>query len=147
MAITSARSPATSRDPNRMTASCHVPTAGELCHRPLLLASTVRVYSPVTPCVIQVTVKEDLVRRSLPLRRAARLSVVLTPPAPAAPGCAVPYETIPGQGGTPLKALVVTPTGRGSGPFPLIVLPSSWGVNNIEYVGAAAKLAYESGYS
>jgi predicted acyl esterase len=97
--------------------------------------------------VIQVTVKEDLVRRSLPLLLAALLALVLTPPAQAAPGFAVAYETIPGQGGTPLKALVVTPTGRGSGPFPLIVLPSSWGVNNIEYVGAAAKLAYESGYS
>lgn len=97
--------------------------------------------------MIQVTVKEDLVRRSLPLLLAALLAVVLTPPAQAAPGFAVAYETIPGQGGTPLKALVVTPTGRGSGPFPLIVLPSSWGVNNIEYVGAAARLAYESGYS
>lgn len=97
--------------------------------------------------MIQVTVKEDLVRRSLPLLLAALLALVAAPPAQATPGFAVAYETIPGQGGTPLKALVVTPTGRGSGPFPLIVLPSSWGVNNIEYVGAAAKLAYESGYS
>ncbi|ONI86324.1 X-Pro dipeptidyl-peptidase [Saccharothrix sp. ALI-22-I] len=75
------------------------------------------------------------------------MALVLAPPAQAAPGFAVAYETIPGQGGTPLKAFVVTPTGRGSGPFPLLVLPSSWGVGNIEYVGAAAKLAYESGYS
>ncbi|WP_447005695.1 CocE/NonD family hydrolase [Saccharothrix isguenensis] len=86
-------------------------------------------------------------RRSLPLLLAALVALVLAPPARATPGFAVTYETIPGQGGTPLKALVVTPTGRGSGPFPLIVLPSSWGVNNIEYVGAAAKLAYQSGYS
>ncbi|MFD1152222.1 CocE/NonD family hydrolase [Saccharothrix hoggarensis] len=86
-------------------------------------------------------------RRSLPLLLAALVALVLAPPAQAAPGFAVAYETIPGQGGTPLKAFVVTPTGRGSGPFPLLVLPSSWGVNNIEYVGAAAKLAYESGYS
>ncbi|WP_238598569.1 CocE/NonD family hydrolase [Saccharothrix sp. ALI-22-I] len=86
-------------------------------------------------------------RRSLPLLLAALMALVLAPPAQAAPGFAVAYETIPGQGGTPLKAFVVTPTGRGSGPFPLLVLPSSWGVGNIEYVGAAAKLAYESGYS
>ncbi|TQM81091.1 putative acyl esterase [Saccharothrix saharensis] len=97
--------------------------------------------------MIPVTVKEDLVRRSLPLLLAALVALVLAPPAQAAPGFAVAYRTIPGEGGTPLKAFVVTPTGRGSGPFPLIVLPSSWGVNNIEYVGAAAKLAYGSGYS
>ncbi|MDU0289443.1 CocE/NonD family hydrolase [Saccharothrix longispora] len=85
-------------------------------------------------------------RRSLPLLLAALVALVLAPPAQAAPGFAVGYRTIPGQGGTPLKAFVVEPTGRGSGPFPLLVLPSSWGVNNIEYVGAAARLAYESGY-
>lgn len=97
--------------------------------------------------MIQVTVKEDLVRRSLSLLLALVVALVLTPPARAVPGFAVAYETIPGQGGTPLKAFVITPTGRGGGPFPLVVLPSSWGVNNIEYVGAAARLAYESGYS
>ncbi|MBY8854314.1 X-Pro dipeptidyl-peptidase, partial [Saccharothrix sp. MB29] len=69
-------------------------------------------------------------RRSLPLLLAALVALVLAPPAQAAPGFAVGYRTIPGQGGTPLKAFVVEPTGRGSGPFPLLVLPSSWGVNN-----------------
>ncbi|MFD0203997.1 MULTISPECIES: CocE/NonD family hydrolase [Saccharothrix] len=86
-------------------------------------------------------------RRSLPLLLAALVALVLAPPVQAAPGFAVAYRTIPGEGGTPLKAFVVTPTGRGSGPFPLVVLPSSWGMNNIEYVGAAARFAYESGYS
>ena len=87
-------------------------------------------------------------RRSLPLLLAALVALVQAPPGQAvAPGFAVAYRTIPGEGGTPLKAFVVTPTGRGSGPFPLLVFPSSWGVNNIEYVGAAAELAYESGYS
>ncbi len=97
--------------------------------------------------MIQVTVKEDHVRRTLILLLVAITGLVLAPPAQAAPGFAVRYETIPGQGGTPLKAFVVEPTGRGSGPFPLLVFPSSWGVNNIEYVGAAARLAYESGYT
>ncbi|MEV1115243.1 CocE/NonD family hydrolase [Actinosynnema sp. NPDC049800] len=102
----------------------------------------VRVWS------VKGKVKEDLVRRSFSLVFAAVVALVVAPPVRAVePGFAVAYETVPGEGGTPLKAFVVTPTGRGSGPFPLIVLPSSWGVNNIEYVGAAAKLAYESGYS
>jgi predicted acyl esterase len=65
--------------------------------------------------------------------------------APAA-GFTTSYQAIPGDGGTTLHAFVVRPTGRGDGPFPLVVLPSSWGVNDIEYVGAAAKLAYQSGY-
>ncbi|QFZ16757.1 CocE/NonD family hydrolase [Saccharothrix syringae] len=86
-------------------------------------------------------------RRPLPLLLAALLALVLAPPAQAAPGFSASYETIPGAGGTPLKAFVITPTGRGGGPFPLVVLPSSWGLPNLEYVGAAAKLAYESGYS
>ncbi len=97
--------------------------------------------------MIQVTVKEDCVRRTLTLLLAAITTLVLATPAQAAPGFGVAYQTIPGEGGTPLKAFVVEPTGRGSGPFPLLVLPSSWGVNNIEYVGAAAKLAYQSGYT
>ncbi len=68
--------------------------------------------------------------------------------AAAAPavGFSTSYQAIPGDGGTTLHAFVIRPTGRGDGPFPLVVLPSSWGVNDIEYVGAAAKLAYQSGY-
>ncbi|WP_394613814.1 CocE/NonD family hydrolase [Lentzea sp. JNUCC 0626] len=66
--------------------------------------------------------------------------------ATAAPGHQISYRSIPGVGGTTLKALVVEPTGQGSGPFPLLVMPSSWAVPNIEYVGAAAKLAKQSGY-
>ncbi|REH41961.1 putative acyl esterase [Kutzneria buriramensis] len=68
--------------------------------------------------------------------------------ATAAPstGFSTSYQAIPGDGGTTLHAFVIRPTGRGDGPFPLVVMPSSWGVNDIEYVGAAAKLAYQSGY-
>ncbi|GAA3439338.1 CocE/NonD family hydrolase [Kutzneria kofuensis] len=68
--------------------------------------------------------------------------------AAAAPtaGFSTSYQAITGDGGTTLHAFVVRPTGRGDGPFPLVVLPSSWGINDIEYVGAAAKLAYQSGY-
>jgi predicted acyl esterase len=70
--------------------------------------------------------------------------------APTAAGAAqfgadVTYQTIPGEGGAPMRGFVVTPTGRGNGPFPLIVMPSSWGAPNVEYVGAARRLAAESG--
>lgn len=77
------------------------------------------------------------------------LAVVLTlitrgPSAEAgqtAPGFSTSYERIPGAGGIPLGAVVLTPTGQGDGPFPLVVMPSSWGVPNVEYVGQGAKLA------
>lgn len=86
-------------------------------------------------------------RRSLTLLMSLLLaSTLFSPVAQAAPGFSTTYQTIPGQGGTPIRAFVIEPTGRGTGPFPLLVMPSSWGVNNIEYVGAAAKFAYQSGY-
>ncbi|MEV5963590.1 CocE/NonD family hydrolase [Kribbella sp. NPDC051952] len=86
-------------------------------------------------------------------RIAAALAVVLTaalivitlgPSAEAdqtAPGFSTSYQRIPGAGGTPIGAVVLTPTGQGDGPFPLVVMPSSWGVPNVEYVGQGAKLA------
>lgn len=58
-----------------------------------------------------------------------------------AAGFAIEYERIPGSGLTGIGAVVLTPTGQGSGPFPLVVMPSSWGVPNLEYVGQGAKLA------
>lgn len=71
-------------------------------------------------------------------------SVLYAGPAHAAgTGYTSSYETIPGHGDTPLKALVYQPKGRG--PFPLIVMPASWSLFHAEYAGAAAKLA-SSGY-
>jgi predicted acyl esterase len=61
--------------------------------------------------------------------------------AEAAPGFSTAYQCIPGAGGTEIGAVVLTPTGQGAGPFPLVVMPSSWGVPNVEYVGQGAKLA------
>ncbi|SMD13769.1 CocE/NonD family hydrolase [Kibdelosporangium aridum] len=60
-------------------------------------------------------------------------------------GADISYQAIPGHNGTPMRGFVVTPTGRGDGPFPLLVMPASWGAPNLEYVGAARKLAAESG--
>jgi len=83
------------------------------------------------------------VRKLLAAVVAAALTVIaLGPRADAAPpGFSTVYQRIPGAGGIQIGAVVLTPTGQGSGPFPLIVMPSSWGVPNLEYVGQGAKLA------
>ncbi|MEU8461282.1 CocE/NonD family hydrolase [Streptomyces sp. NPDC029003] len=69
--------------------------------------------------------------------------------APAAPAAAAPelrFHDIPGSGGITLKGNVFTPAGAGPGrTYPLIVLPTSWGMPQIEYVAQARKLA-DSGY-
>ncbi|TCO39023.1 putative acyl esterase [Kribbella antiqua] len=56
-------------------------------------------------------------------------------------GFSTSYQRIPGAGGIEIGAVVLTPTGQGDGPFPLVVMPSSWGLPNAEYVGQGAKLA------
>lgn len=62
----------------------------------------------------------------------------------ALPG--VRFADIPGDGGTVLKANVFTPAGAdGSRTYPVIVLPTSWAMPQIEYVAQARKLA-DSGY-
>ncbi len=58
----------------------------------------------------------------------------------------VRFVDITGDGGTVLKANVVTPAGAdGSRSHPLVVMPTSWGLPQIEYLAQARKLA-ESGY-
>ncbi|OOC55210.1 MULTISPECIES: CocE/NonD family hydrolase [Nocardiopsis] len=74
-------------------------------------------------------------------------AAVLTP-APVAAGtvgATIGYETIVSHDGTELRAKVITPTGV-EGPHPLLVMPSAWGTPHLLYVGAAARLAHESGY-
>ncbi|WP_109004838.1 alpha/beta fold hydrolase [Streptomyces rishiriensis] len=68
--------------------------------------------------------------------------------APAAHAAAndVRYVDIAGDGGTVLKANVVTPTGAdGARRYPLVVLPTSWGFPQVEYLAQAQRLA-DSGY-
>ncbi|MGW2013643.1 alpha/beta fold hydrolase [Streptomyces sp. NPDC001927] len=75
----------------------------------------------------------------------------LAPAATAAPSAAtaapsVTFVDIAGDGGTVLKANVVTPAGAGAAArYPVIVLPTSWAVPQIEYLVQAQKLA-DSGY-
>ncbi|MFB0615803.1 alpha/beta fold hydrolase [Streptomyces sp. AGS-58] len=68
----------------------------------------------------------------------------LAPAAQAAPS--VRFVDITGDGGTVLKANVLTPAGAGaSARYPLVVLPTSWGLPQVEYLAQAQKLA-DSGY-
>jgi len=69
----------------------------------------------------------------------------LAPVAQAAPN-PVRFVDITGDGGTVLKANVVTPKGAGGRTrYPLLVLPTSWGLPQIEYLAQAQQLA-DSGY-
>ncbi|GAB7105491.1 CocE/NonD family hydrolase [Streptomyces phaeofaciens JCM 4814] len=67
-------------------------------------------------------------------------------PAAQAATSDVRYVDIAGDGGTVLKANVVTPAGAdGTRRYPLVVLPTSWGFPQVQYLAQAKKLA-ESGY-
>ncbi|MFG3206389.1 CocE/NonD family hydrolase [Streptomyces sp. NPDC048192] len=58
----------------------------------------------------------------------------------------VRFVDITGDGGTVLKANVVTPAGAdGAHAYPLIVLPTSWSLPQVEYLAQAQKLA-DAGY-
>ncbi|MFJ3901760.1 alpha/beta fold hydrolase [Streptomyces sp. NPDC090025] len=64
----------------------------------------------------------------------------------SASGGSLRFVDIAGDGGTVLKANVVTPAGAAAGArFPVIVLPTSWAVPQIEYLAQAKQLA-DSGY-
>ncbi|MFF6960544.1 CocE/NonD family hydrolase [Streptomyces sp. NPDC008317] len=59
---------------------------------------------------------------------------------------ALRFVDIPGSGGITLKANVYTPGGYdGSQRYPVVVLPSSWAINDLEYL-AQEKLLADSGY-
>ncbi|MDQ0948511.1 putative acyl esterase [Streptomyces phaeochromogenes] len=69
----------------------------------------------------------------------------LAPAAQAAPA-PVRFVDITGDGGTVLKANVVMPANADTArAYPLIVLPTSWGLPQVEYLAQAQKLA-DSGY-
>ena len=70
---------------------------------------------------------------------AALLGFLASVSAPAPPAsAAVRFVDIPGDGVT-LKANVVTPAAPGR--HPAVVFPSSWGLNDLEYLAQAKKLA------
>jgi hypothetical protein len=85
-------------------------------------------------------------RRTVPLLLALTLSVVGlgSAPAQAASTTGFRFVDIGVGGGVILKANVIEPTTGGR--HPAIVLPSSWGLNDLEYLAQAQKLA-EGGYT
>ena len=65
-------------------------------------------------------------------------------PAASAGSPAVKFVDIKGDGGITLKANVFTPAGAdGSRRYPVIVLPTSWAMPQVEYMAQAKKLADE----
>ncbi|MFB7237598.1 alpha/beta fold hydrolase [Streptomyces sp. NPDC056269] len=92
--------------------------------------------------------------RRTPLALAASAALVagaalgLAPTAQAAEtgGTGIRFVDIAGEGGTVLKANVVTPAGSAdTARHPLIVLPTSWAMPQVEYL-VQAKLLADSGY-
>ncbi|KOV61170.1 CocE/NonD family hydrolase [Streptomyces sp. MMG1121] len=72
--------------------------------------------------------------------------VVGLAPAAQAAAPAIRFVDIAGDGGTVLKANVVTPANaNGSHRYPLVVLPTSWSLPQVEYLAQAQKLA-DAGY-
>ncbi|MEU1626089.1 CocE/NonD family hydrolase [Streptomyces sp. NPDC020096] len=64
----------------------------------------------------------------------------------AAPTTSYRFVDIPGSGGVTLKGNVLTPSGDdGTRKYPVVILPSSWALNDLEYTAQAKKLA-DSGY-
>lgn len=60
-------------------------------------------------------------------------------PAAAAATTAVKFVDIAGDGGVILKANYVTPAAAGS--YPAVIFPSSWGLNDLEYLAQAKSMA------
>lgn len=76
----------------------------------------------------------------------AQAAPAFTATAAASSAPELTFHDIPGSGGITLKGNVFTPAGAKPGQkYPLIVLPSSWGMPQIEYITQAKKLA-DSGY-
>ncbi|WP_323123684.1 CocE/NonD family hydrolase [Burkholderia alba] len=66
---------------------------------------------------------------------------MLITPTVWAGGFSITAQRIPSWDGTQLSAVVMAPQGQGAGPFPLVVMPTSWGAPNLEYVGRGAEMA------
>lgn len=81
------------------------------------------------------------------MRKLVLLLFLLTGLTPVAFATAVrtTHRTLPSWDGTPLGVFVIEPQAQGDARFPLLVMPSSWAVPGVEYVGVAQALA-QRGY-
>ncbi|MDA4540888.1 hypothetical protein NY997_07400, partial [Escherichia coli] len=71
------------------------------------------------------------------MRKVLLLLILLTGLAPTAWAATVKttHRTLPSWDGTPLGVFVIEPQDAGGGKYPLLVMPSSWAVPSVEYVG------------
>ncbi len=77
---------------------------------------------------------------------AAQAKAASAAPAASARASVLRFADIPGSGGITLKGNVFTPGGAdGTRRYPVVILPSSWGLNDLEYLAQAKRLA-DSGY-
>lgn len=82
--------------------------------------------------------------RSMVLRFVSRWAMLLSllSALPALAGnFSISYQRIPAVDAQTLGAVVIVPQGQGPGPFPLIIMPTSWAAPNLEYVGRGTVLA------
>ena len=77
------------------------------------------------------------------MRKVLLLLILLTGLAPTAWAATVTttHRTLASWDGTPLGVFVIEPQDAGGGKYPLLVMPSSWAVPSVEYVGVAQALA------
>ncbi|MFJ9419630.1 alpha/beta fold hydrolase [Streptomyces sp. NPDC101227] len=104
--------------------------------------TTSRIASRATIATVSAAVLATTVLTAAPATAQAA-------PAESAPSSGVPsvkFVDIKGDGGITLKANVFTPAGAdGSRRYPVIVLPTSWAMPQVEYLVQAKKLA-DAGY-
>ncbi|QKV91923.1 alpha/beta fold hydrolase [Streptomyces sp. NA02950] len=83
---------------------------------------------------------------SAPAAASAPVSAVAASSASPSSSASVRFVDIPGDGGVTLAANVVAPADAGPAHrYPLVVLPTSWAMPQVEYLAQAKKMA-ESGY-
>lgn len=109
--------------------------------RPVLLAAAAALLAPLLVAAPASSAAPDVDPAAVP----ASVQTSAARPAAEASGVRVAAHRVTTSDGVRLSAVVLTPTGHGDGPHPLVLAPSSWALNSLEYVGGGARLAAERG--
>ncbi|WP_432047436.1 CocE/NonD family hydrolase [Streptomyces asiaticus] len=101
---------------------------------------------PTTAAALSVTVMAGTAFGLAPANAAAAPAPTATTATATATATSIRFVNIPGDGGVNLAANVVAPANAdASHRLPLVVLPTSWSLPQVEYLAQAKKLA-ETGY-
>lgn len=101
---------------------------------------------PTTAAALSVTVMAGTAFSLAPANAAATPAPTATTATATATATSIRFVNIPGDGGVNLAANVVAPANAdASHRLPLVVLPTSWSLPQVEYLAQAKKLA-ETGY-